>query len=86
MNKTQLVDAIAQQAGISKVRAKRGLEAFISITIDTLKEGDKVALAGFGTFVVTKQPPRTGRNFKTGAIIDIAAKSVVKFRSAIEPE
>jgi DNA-binding protein HU-beta len=86
MNKTQLVDAIAQQAGISKVRAKRGLEAFISITIDTLNEGDKVSLTGFGTFVVTKQPPRTGRNFKTGAIIDIAAKSVIKFRSAFDPQ
>jgi DNA-binding protein HU-beta len=84
MNKSQLVDAIAQQAGISKVNAKRSLEAFISITTGTLKQGDKVALAGFGTFVVTKQPPRTGRNFKTGATIEIAAKSVVRFRSAFD--
>jgi DNA-binding protein HU-beta len=86
MNKTQLVDAIAIKTGISKVDAKRSLDAFISIATDTLKHGDKVALAGFGTFVVSKQPPRTGRNFKTGAIIEIAAKYVVKFRSAFEPK
>jgi DNA-binding protein HU-beta len=86
MNKTQLVDAAAQLAGISKVDAKRGLEAFISIIKDTLKQGDKVTLAGFGTFIVTKQPLRVGRNFKTGKSIEIAPKSIVKFRSAIEPE
>jgi nucleoid DNA-binding protein len=86
MNKTQLVDAVAQRAEIPKVTAKKSVEAFISAIKDALAQGDKVSLAGFGTFVLTKQPPRTGRNFKTGAVIEIAAKSVVKFRSSIESE
>jgi DNA-binding protein HU-beta len=86
MNKTQLVDAVAQRAGISKVTAKQILDASISITKEALKNGDKLTLTGFGTFVVSKQPARVGRNFKTGAAIDIAPKSVVKFRSAIETE
>lgn len=84
MNKAQLVDAIAKETGTSKVNAKRCLDAFMAIVSDTLKKGDKVTLTGFGSFVVTKQPARTGRNFKTGAPVEIPAKSVVKFRSGID--
>lgn len=85
MNKTQLIDAIAEKAGISKVNAKKCMDAFISVATETLKEGNKITLTGFGSFVVTKKPARVGRNFRTGTPIEIPPKSVVKFRSNIEP-
>lgn len=84
MNKTQLVDAIAAEAGLSKAQAKQALEAFIEITGKTLKAGDKIALVGFGSFGVTEKPARTGRNPRTGATIKIAAKKVVKFKAGAE--
>lgn len=84
MNKSQLVDAIAAQAGLTKVQAKKALEAFIDVTGKTLKAGDKIALVGFGSFSVTKKPARTGRNPRTGAAIKIAAKKVVKFKAGAE--
>lgn len=84
MNKSQLVDAIAAEAGLSKVQAKKALEAFVSVTGKTLKAGDKIALVGFGSFSVTKKPARTGRNPRTGAAIKIAAKKVVKFKAGAE--
>lgn len=84
MNKTQLVDAIAAEAGLSKVQAKKALEAFINVTGSTLKAGDKIALVGFGSFGVTEKPARTGRNPRTGAAIKIAAKKVVKFKPGAE--
>ena len=79
MNKTQLVDAIAKIASITKVDAKKALDAFINVTGETLKAGDKIALIGLGSFAVAKKPGRTGRNPRTGASIKIAAKNVVKF-------
>ena len=84
MNKTQLVDAIAAQAGLSKAQAKKSLEAFMKVTAKALKGGDKLALVGFGSFSVTKKPARTGRNPRTGAAIKIAAKKVVKFKAGAE--
>ena len=81
MNKTQLVDAIAKKASITKVDAKKALDAFINVTGETLKAGDKIALIGFGSF---KKPGRTGRNPRTGASIKIAAKNVVKFKAGAE--
>lgn len=84
MNKSQLVDAIAAEAGLSKVQAKKALEAFVNVTGKTLKAGDKIALVGFGSFSVTKKPARTGRNPRTGAAIKIAAKKVVKFKAGAE--
>lgn len=84
MNKSQLVDAIAAEAGLSKVQAKKALEAFVSVTGKTLKSGDKIALVGFGSFSVTAKPARTGRNPRTGAAIQIAAKNVVKFKAGAE--
>lgn len=56
MNKTQLVDAIAKKASITKVDAKKALDAFINVTGETLKAGDKIALIGFGSFAVAKKP------------------------------
>ena len=84
MNKTQLVDAIAKKASITKVDAKKALDAFINVTGETLKAGDKIALIGFGSFAVAKKPGRTGRNPRTGAAIKIAAKNVVKFKAGAE--
>ena len=84
MNKTQLVDAIAKKASITKEDAKKALDAFINVTGETLKAGDKIALIGFGSFAVAKKPGRTGRNPRTGASIKIAAKNVVKFKAGAE--
>lgn len=84
MNKTELVTAIAQEAGITKVDAKKALDAFISVTGKAMKEGDKIVLVGFGSFSVAQKPGRTGRNPRTGATIKIAPKNVVKFKAGIE--
>ena len=84
MNKTQLVDAIAKKASITKVDAKKALDAFINVTGEALKAGDKIALIGFGSFAVAKKPGRTGRNPRTGASIKIAAQNVVKFKAGAE--
>ena len=64
--------------------AKKALDAFINVTGETLKAGDKIALIGFGSFAVAKKPGRTGRNPRTGASIKIAAKNVVKFKAGAE--
>lgn len=84
MNKSQLIDAIASEAKLTKVDAKKALEAFVKVTGTTLKKGDKIALIGFGSFSVAAKPARTGRNPRTGAAIKIAAKKVVKFKAGAE--
>ena len=81
MNKSDLVDVMASDAGISKATAKLALESFMSNVNNTLKDGGKVALVGFGTFSVSKRSARTGRNPQTGAEIMIAAKNVAKFKA-----
>ena len=84
MNKNQLADAIAQEAGLTKVAAKKGLDAFIKIANEALQSGDKVALMGFGTFSVAKRSSRTGRNPRTGQTIKIASRNIVKFKAGNE--
>ena len=81
MNKTQLVDKIAENAYISKASAGRDLDAFIDAVSDSLKAGDQVALVGFGTFSVRERAARTGRNPQTGAEIQIAAAKVPGFKA-----
>ncbi|GGB16470.1 MULTISPECIES: nucleoid-associated protein HU-beta [Agarivorans] len=81
MNKAQLVDKIAEGADISKAAAGRALDSFIEAISDTLKEGDSVALVGFGTFQVKERSARTGRNPQTGAEIQIAAANVPSFKA-----
>ncbi|WP_299013502.1 nucleoid-associated protein HU-beta [uncultured Photobacterium sp.] len=81
MNKTQLVDKIAENADISKASAGRALDAFIDAVSDTLKEGDQVSLVGFGTFSVRERAARTGRNPQTGEEIQIAAAKVPGFKA-----
>ena len=84
MNKTELVAAIAAKAELTKVDAKKALEAAIAAIQGELKKGEKVALLGFGTFSVNKRPARTGINPATKAKIKIAAKKVVKFKAGAE--
>ena len=84
MNKSQLIDAIASEAGLTKAQAKKALEAFVTTTGKVLKSGDKIALVGFGSFSVAKKPARTGRNPRTGQAIKIGAKKVVKFKPGAE--
>jgi DNA-binding protein HU-beta len=80
VNKSELIDHIAQQADISKAAASRALEAAIDAITDALKNGDSVSLVGFGTFVATEREARTGRNPRTGVAIKIAKAKVPKFR------
>jgi len=84
MNKAQLIDAIASNAGLTKADAKKALDAFVSTTTDALKGGDRVALIGFGSFSVSERGARTGRNPQTGKEIKIKAKKVVKFKAGAE--
>lgn len=84
MNKSELINAIAEKAGLSKVDAKKALEAFTAAVEETLVAGDKVALVGFGTFSINEKGERTGINPKTKEAITIAAKKVVKFKAGAE--
>lgn len=81
MNKSELVDAVAADAGISKAAAKAALESVTANVTGALKKGDKVALVGWGTWSVSRRAARTGRNPQTGAAIQIKAKNVVKFKA-----
>ncbi len=84
MNKAELIDAIASEAGLSKADAKKALDAFVSATSSALKAGDRISLVGFGSFSVSKREARTGRNPQTGKEIKIAAKNVVRFKAGSE--
>ncbi len=80
MNKSELIDAMAEKAGLTKVQAKNALDAFMCTTSETLKKGDKISLIGFGTFEIKNRPARTGINPATKKAINIPAKNVVKFK------
>jgi DNA-binding protein HU-beta len=80
MSKTALVEKIADQANLSKVDADRALKAFVAVVSESLKSGEDVSLVGFGTFSVVDRAERQGRNPKTGEVISISAKKVVKFK------
>jgi DNA-binding protein HU-beta len=84
MNKTELIDKIAAGAGLTKVEAKKALDAAIDAVKDALVAGDKVQLVGFGTFAVTEKPAREGINPATKQKIQIAAKKVAKFKAGAE--
>ena len=81
MNKSELVDAIADSADLSKASAGRALDAAIDAVTSALKKGDAVSLVGFGTFSVKQRAARTGRNPQTGAEITIAAATVPSFKA-----
>jgi DNA-binding protein HU-beta len=81
LNKSQLVDQIATDADISKAAAGRALDSFIDAVTGALKDGDSVALVGFGTFSVRERAARTGRNPQTGESIEIAAANIPSFKA-----
>ena len=84
MNKTELVNAIAEDAKLSKVDAKSALDATLKAISNALANNDKVALVGFGTFAVSEKVARTGINPSTKEKIQIPAKKVVKFKPGTE--
>ena len=81
MNKTELVAAMAEKTELSKKDAEKALAAFTDVVADTLKNGDKIQLVGFGTFEVVDRPAREGRNPKTGETMKIAASKAPKFKA-----
>ena len=81
MNKTELVAAMAEQAGVSKKDAEKTLKAFTDVVADELKKGGKVQLVGFGTFEVSERAAREGRNPQTGKAMKIAASKAPKFKA-----
>jgi DNA-binding protein HU-beta len=80
VNKTELIDHIAESADLSKAAATRAVDALITAVKTTLKKNGSVTLVGFGTFSVGKRAARTGRNPRTGEAIKIKAAKVPKFK------
>ena len=81
MNKTELVAAVAEQAGLSKKDAEAAVKAFTDVVAEALKAGDKIQLVGFGTFEVQHRAAREGRNPLTKETIKIAASNAPKFKA-----
>ena len=81
MNKSELIDAIAASADISKAAAGRALDSMVEAITGALKKGEQVTLIGFGTFAVKERAARTGRNPQTGQTIKISAAKVPSFKA-----
>ena len=81
MNKSELIDAIAESADLSKASAGRALDAAVEAITNALKSNDSVSLVGFGTFSVKERAARTGHNPQTGAPIEIAAAKIPSFKA-----
>ena len=84
MNKSELIEKIAAGAELSKVDAKKALEAAVAAIKDALIAGDQIALVGFGTFSISERPAREGINPATKEKITIAAKKIAKFKAGAE--
>jgi len=84
MNKSELIDAIAAESGLTKVDSRKALDAVVKSISNTLAKGEKVSLVGFGTFSVTERSSRTGINPATKKPINIPAKKVAKFKAGSE--
>lgn len=84
MNKTEFINAVAEKSGLSKVDAKKAVEAFVETVSSELKEGGKVALLGFGSFSVAEKSARKGVNPKTKQPIEIPTRKSVKFKAGAE--
>ena len=82
MTKAELIDAVAEAAGVSKADAERTVGAFIDTVVSTTKSGDSVTWPGFGKFSTTQRPARTGRNPQTGEPVKIKASSAMKFTAS----
>lgn len=81
MNKSELIDAVATAADMTKADATKAVDAFIGVVTDALKEDDQVTLVGFGTFLVRQREARSGRNPRTGETIQIKASKVPSFKA-----
>lgn len=81
MNKSELIEAVAKSADISKAEAGRAVDAFVDATTKALKQGDQVSLVGFGTFSVRARAAREGRNPRTGETIHIPASKAPAFKA-----
>ncbi len=86
MNKAQFVEAIALDAHLSKVEARKAVDAMIRVTVQALREGERLTLTGLGTFSVQQKSERVGRNPRTGAAVKIPPRKAIKFRAAVEIE
>jgi DNA-binding protein HU-beta len=84
MNKADLVNSISEKTGLTKSKTNEVVDAFVSSITESLKNGEKVTLVGFGTFATTKKEARKGRNPKTGETIEIQSKTVAKFKAGSE--
>ena len=82
MTKAELIDAVAKEAGVTKADAERTVGAFFDTVVESARKGDKVAWPGFGSFSTSKSTARTGRNPQTGAEVQIAASTRMKFTSS----
>ena len=81
MNKTDLIEGMAEDAGVSKAAAKKALDSFLINVEGALQKGQRVSLVGFGSWSVSRRAARDGRNPQTGKTIKIKAKNVVKFKA-----
>lgn len=84
MNKAELINKLADDAGVTKTQANAALDSFVEAVTKTLKGGGKVTLVGFGTFSVSKRAARNGRNPQTGEVIKIKARKVARFKAGKE--
>ena len=84
MNKIELIAAVAEKAGMTKVDARKAIDAVLEVSKEELKKGDKIALVGFGTFSISERPAREGINPATKEKITIAAKKIAKFKAGAE--
>ncbi|MCH5346915.1 MAG: HU family DNA-binding protein [Muribaculaceae bacterium] len=84
MKKNDLVNVIAEKAGLSKIDARKALDAVVNSIADVLVTENKFALAGFGTFTVSEKAARQGINPRTKEVINIPARKTVKFKAGVE--
>lgn len=80
MKKIELVEAVAEEVGLTKADATKAIDATFAAITSALKDGDKVPLVGFGTFATSKRAAREGRNPRTGETVKIAARTAVTFK------
>ena len=86
MNKAQFVEAVALDTNMTKVEARKVVDAMIRATVQTLRDGDRLVLSGLGSFSVQHKSERIGRNPRTGAAVKIPPRKVIKFRPSVELE
>lgn len=84
MNKSELIDVIAQETNVTKVKAGEFVDSFMNAVSKTLKKGEDLTLVGFGTFTTSQRAARKGRNPQTGEVLNIKATTVAKFRPGKE--